>query len=167
MALKIITCPWCGREARITYEENRVYQMKCYSCQNTMLHEDRSFDRAVEFFEHHADLLQAEKDGRKRRQLYRCALDTWGPDAQTLMVMEEMSELQKELCKHARGKDNLEAIVEEIADVQIMLEQMMVLYDCNRGVKDYKEIKVARLASRLSIACEEAEAALAEKGGEE
>lgn len=64
MALKIITCPWCGREARITYEENRVYQMKCYSCQNTMLHEDRSFDRAVEFFEHLADLLQAEKAGR-------------------------------------------------------------------------------------------------------
>lgn len=65
MALKIITCPWCGKEARITYEENRVYQMKCYSCQNTMLHEDLSFDRAVEFFEHHADLLQAEKAGRQ------------------------------------------------------------------------------------------------------
>lgn len=68
MALKIITCPWCGREARITYEENRVYQMKCYSCQNTMLHEDRSFDRAVEFFEYHADLLQAEKAGRPLNQ---------------------------------------------------------------------------------------------------
>ena len=33
------------------------------------------------------------------------ALDTYGAQAQTLMVMEEMSELQKELCKHARGKD--------------------------------------------------------------
>lgn len=64
MALKIIKCPWCGKEARITYEENRVYQMKCYSCHNTMLHVDRSFDRAAEFFEHHAKLLQADKDGR-------------------------------------------------------------------------------------------------------
>ena len=63
MAIKIITCPWCGKEARITYEENRVYQMKCYSCHNTMLHEDRSFDKAVEFFEHHTGLVQAEKDG--------------------------------------------------------------------------------------------------------
>lgn len=52
MALKIIKCPWCGKEARITYEENRVYQMKCYSCHNTMLHVDHSFDSAVEFFEH-------------------------------------------------------------------------------------------------------------------
>ena len=64
MAIKIITCPWCGKEARITYEENRLYQMKCYSCRNTMLHEDRSFDKAVEFFGHHAGLAQAEKDGR-------------------------------------------------------------------------------------------------------
>lgn len=64
MAVKIITCPWCGKEARITYEENRVYQMKCYSCHNTMLHVDHSFDSAVEFFEHQANLLQAEQDGR-------------------------------------------------------------------------------------------------------
>ena len=64
MALKIIKCPWCGKEARITYEENRVYQMKCYSCRNTMLHVDHSFDSAVDFFEHHANLLQAEQDGR-------------------------------------------------------------------------------------------------------
>ena len=64
MAFKIITCPWCGKEARVTYEENRVYQMKCYSCRNSMLHEDRSFDRAVEFFEHHVNLLQAEQAGR-------------------------------------------------------------------------------------------------------
>lgn len=64
MAVKIITCPWCGKEVRITYEEDRVYQMKCYECKNTMLHVDHSFDSAAEFFEHNADLLQAEQDGR-------------------------------------------------------------------------------------------------------
>ena len=64
MAVKIIVCPWCGKEARITYEENRVYQMKCYACHNSMLHEDKSFDRAVEFFEHHAKLLQADQAGQ-------------------------------------------------------------------------------------------------------
>ena len=64
MALKIIKCPWCGKEARITYEENRVYQMKCYSCHNTMLHVDHSFDSTVEFFENQANLFQAEQDGR-------------------------------------------------------------------------------------------------------
>ena len=64
MAVKIIKCQWCEGEARITYEENRIYQMKCYSCHNTMLHVDHSFDSAVEFFEHQANLLQAEQDGR-------------------------------------------------------------------------------------------------------
>ena len=61
----------------------------------------------------------------KPHKIYCEALNKWGAEAQTLMVFEEMSELQKELCKHARGKDNREAIAEEIADVQIMLEQMM------------------------------------------
>lgn len=73
MAVKIITCPWCGKEARITYEEDRVYQMKCYECQNTMLHVDHSFDSAAEFFEHLANLLQAEKDGR----LWTLAVSPW------------------------------------------------------------------------------------------
>ena len=53
--------------------------------------------------------------------IYREALNKWGAEAQTLMVFEEMAELQKELCKHTRGRDNREAIAEEIADVQIIL----------------------------------------------
>ena len=44
------------------------------------------------------------------QKIYRAALAAWGADAQTLMVFEEMSELQKELCKAARGKDNTEQI---------------------------------------------------------
>ena len=37
-------------------------------------------------------------------EICKAALEQWGPDAQTLMVFEEMSELQKELCKAARGR---------------------------------------------------------------
>lgn len=82
-------------------------------------------------------------------ELYRLALSTYGPEAQTLMVMEEMAELQKELCKHARGKDNQFAIAEEIADVLIMLDQMMVLHDCESIVAQYKQNKLERLKERL------------------
>lgn len=77
------------------------------------------------------------------------ALDTYGAAAQTLMVFEEMSELQKELCKHERGKENIAAITEEIADVLIMLEQMMLLYSCKESVKRYRDEKIKRLAERL------------------
>lgn len=52
------------------------------------------------------------------------AIQRYGVAAQVNMVFEEMSELQKELCKHLRGKDNLPEIAEEIADVEIMLAQM-------------------------------------------
>ena len=50
------------------------------------------------------------------------ALQTWGGQAQMLMVVEEMSELTREILKNVnRGKDNVAAIVEETADVEIML----------------------------------------------
>ena len=46
-----------------------------------------------------------------------------------LMVVEEMSELTKEILKNVnRGKDNVAAIVEETADVEIMLEQLKENY---------------------------------------
>ena len=83
------------------------------------------------------------------KDLYRRAIDTYGPDAQTRMVMEEMAELQKELCKNSRGADNLASIAEEIADVEIMLEQMMVLHDCESLVAGYKKYKLDRLEERL------------------
>lgn len=79
----------------------------------------------------------------------RGALDTYGADTQTLMLFEEMAELQKELCKHARGRDNREAIAEEIADVQIMLAQMTMLHDCAVLVDEYISIKLDRLRKRL------------------
>lgn len=87
----------------------------------------------------------------KERDIYQAALEKWGADAQTLMVFEEMAELQKELCKNARGKDNRGSIAEEIADVQIMLEQMTVLHDCRTMVRTYKTAKLNRLKERLGL----------------
>ena len=75
----------------------------------------------------------------------KAALNLYGAEAQTLMVFEEMSELQKELCKHARGRDNRE----EIADVLIMLDQMMILHDCESLVTRFRELKIERLEQRI------------------
>lgn len=118
MAFKNIKCPWCGKEARITYEENRVYQMKCYSCRNTMLHVDHSFDSAVDFFEHHANLLHAEQDGRlvvlpeplKRaivREGGRCFSDFTMDDINNLLEAWDAGRLVVLPCKvgtHVHGK---------------------------------------------------------------
>lgn len=85
-------------------------------------------------------------------EICKAALKQWGPDAQTLMVFEEMSELQKELCKAARGKQNKDAIADEIADVYIMLHQMIVLHDCAEEVEEQKARKPERLEARIAAA---------------
>lgn len=84
--------------------------------------------------------------------IYLAALDTWGAEAQTRMVFEEMAELQKALCKNARGWDNRNAIAEEIADVYIMLGQMELLHCCSEQVRVYKQEKLDRLQSRILAA---------------
>ncbi len=83
--------------------------------------------------------------------IYRAALDKWGADAQILMVMEEMSELQKELCKNRRGAENASCIAEEIADVEIMLEQMKLLFGVDEQVREFRGSKLRRLRARVEI----------------
>ena len=90
-----------------------------------------------------------ERAGEIMRRICELALETWGAEYQTKMVFEEMSELQKELCKNGRGEENSAAIAEEIADVEIVLEQMKILHDCEQLVEAYKAQKLERLAQRI------------------
>lgn len=90
-----------------------------------------------------------EMDEPEQDAVLRRAIVTYGGRSQTLMVMEEMAELQKELCKRERGADNIAAIAEEIADVQIMLTQMIMLHGCADKVETYKHDKIERLRLRL------------------
>lgn len=78
------------------------------------------------------------------------ALDTCGAEAQTGMVFEEMAELQKELCKWLRGIGDREHIAEEIADVEIMLDQMKLLHSCADECKSWRLRKLERLSARLN-----------------
>ncbi len=79
------------------------------------------------------------------------ALETWGEKAQMLMVVEEMSELTKEILKNvSRGKDNLAEIIEETADVEIMLEQLKANYDIEEKVAAYKADKIKMIEQRLN-----------------
>ena len=76
------------------------------------------------------------------------ALHTWGEQAQMMMVVEEMSELMKEILKNVnRGKDNLAEIIEETADVEIMLEQLKENYQIADKVEAYKSEKIKLIES--------------------
>lgn len=97
------------------------------------------------------------KIGEVRRYVYMMhemsllqrAIAKWGEDAQMKMVLEEMSELQKEICKHWRGKDNRDAIAEEVADVEIMLDQLKLMLDIPYHVEQHRQKKLQRLQERL------------------
>ena len=58
------------------------------------------------------------------------AVNAWGPEKQKWVAAEELSELIHALARNNRGDDNLENVVEEIADVEIMLHQLKIMFDC-------------------------------------
>lgn len=86
-----------------------------------------------------------------KKEVYTKALETWGQEAQITMVFEEMAELQKELCKMLRGNQVTGNIAEEIADVEIMLEQMKLLFEIEDYVRALKRGKLERLDERLEL----------------
>ena len=83
----------------------------------------------------------------ERIELYRKAIENYGEAAQQIVAMEECSELIQAISKKLRGREtNLE---EEIADVEIMVEQMRLMSDSSL-VDKIKEEKLQRLEQRLN-----------------
>lgn len=89
----------------------------------------------------------------------RKTVETFDIDIQQIVAIEELGELIQAISKIARweydGK-NLEELsdvqdnlAEEIADVEIMLEQLKHMNGCHIQAEDYKKKKIARLASYI------------------
>lgn len=89
-----------------------------------------------------------------RQQTYRAILDRFGNTMQTIVAIEEMSELQKALAKYLRGlqyhdyADVLANIREEIADVQIMLDQLRLIFDDGETIEKIIDEKLQRTVDR-------------------
>ena len=80
----------------------------------------------------------------------RKAIQHYGETIQMFVAIEEMSELTKELTKHMRGEDNKEAMTEEIADVYIMIEQVMYMNEISlNDVVEKMHEKLNRLKERM------------------
>ena len=91
-------------------------------------------------------------DITERMKILSSAINTFGPLAQQDMMIEEMSELTKAICKYRRAGSNKErdaaacSVLEEIADVQIMLDQMKIMYG---STTEQEDAKLVRLCGRL------------------
>lgn len=86
--------------------------------------------------------------------------ESFGLENRTTQTIEECSELIHALCKYKRkqNKDKtcvksvptvIYNITEEIADVEICLEQLKHLLCCNNDVESIKKQKVQRTRNRL------------------
>lgn len=82
-----------------------------------------------------------------KEELYRKALDKWGESAQILLAIEEMGELIQVLSKSLNGRRRMPDIRIEIADVQIMIEQLRLIFGGD-PIDEIVEVRLERL-SRL------------------
>lgn len=90
-----------------------------------------------------------------RPEVLQQAIDTYGSRAQEEMAIEEMAELTKAIVKRHRAGDKdsyeraMQSITEEMADVIIMLTQLLMFYGNRKDVQQAVDEKVKRLAGRL------------------
>lgn len=82
-------------------------------------------------------------------EVLNAAISHYG-DLQKTVAMEEMAELIKELSKDIRGTGDPMHIAEEIADTEIMLAQLKLIYGIHADVARYKNEKIERLAKRIA-----------------
>lgn len=80
-------------------------------------------------------------------EILQSAIEHFGKEAQEKKAIEEMAELIVELTRPERRKDK-NSICEEIADVQIMLDQLSLIYE-NRDIEMWRDIKLKRLDNYL------------------
>lgn len=83
------------------------------------------------------------------KETIRRAIRTYGQDAQKVVAIEEMAELQKEIFKDLQHSSSYDHIAEEIADVEIMLEQLKIMYECQTDVQQWIYRKLHRLKERM------------------
>lgn len=86
----------------------------------------------------------------KRRKL-QFIIDTYGTKVQEDIAIEECSELIKAICKNRRNPpdETRKGIIDEIADVEIMLEQLKIIHSCSREVEERINYKIERQIDRI------------------
>lgn len=83
-------------------------------------------------------------------EILRKAIDKYGIESQTSMIKEECLELALAIQRFDRNKtpENVDNIIDEIADVTIMMEQAKMLFSANL-IQERIEFKMKRLEKRL------------------
>lgn len=86
---------------------------------------------------------------QNERTICVLAVEKFGPESQINMAIEECAELINALCKLRRDRVGTIDVVTEIADVQIMCEQLAYMFG-EQTVSDERKRKIERLQKRLA-----------------
>ena len=83
------------------------------------------------------------------------AIDFYGSSVQELKAMEELGELIRAIARARTCDDEerdtaLENLAEEMADVEIMLEQLKIIHNNRDKIKTWRCIKLGRLIVRMA-----------------
>lgn len=84
------------------------------------------------------------------RAVFTDAISAYGAEAQKWVFVGEVGELLDAIADHKRGRATRDNIAEEIADVEIMLEQLKIIYAIEGSVNFWRRKKIMRLAENLS-----------------
>ena len=90
------------------------------------------------------------------KMIGQAAIRTFGRIPNIIKAIEELSELQQALCKHIVSENDamtVASVHEEIADVQIMLGRLLMLFDPTE-VQDWKDSKLEHMAKLLGLEME-------------
>lgn len=102
-------------------------------------------------------MRETENEPVNAEEIEREAAERYGIRSQSIVAIEEMSELQKELTKLLRGEceNRIDHISEEMADVYIMLGQLEILIKNHAEIDEWKDKKLRRLRDKLRKDSEE------------
>lgn len=84
-------------------------------------------------------------------EILNTAIKVYGEQAQEKVAIEECSELIQAICHKHRGREH--NIAEEIADVEVMLEQLKIINNCRDEVEQIRKKKIERLYQRVFDEC--------------
>jgi NTP pyrophosphatase (non-canonical NTP hydrolase) len=90
-------------------------------------------------------------DKKIKLLVFNTAWEMWGEEAQLKMSIEECAELIVAIAKLGRNKNGstMSNVAEEIADVELCLEQIKLMKGLSEQVDSYKELKLSRLQCLL------------------
>lgn len=159
--MKKVKCETCG-EMVPQNEMSKSYRHRCKKCVAEMTraqrHAEKQKQEAQENVPHTYDPAPpyevCAKTGlpkiseKEFDEVIKLAIKTYGKEAQTQMLFEEMAELQNAICKLNRGRGTAGDVCEEIADVMIMCLQMAQIYG-PKAVEQMAQYKMHRLKDRL------------------